>query len=159
MDTKEYVEYLLENYNVILKDIEQLKFELETFEDLVSEEIIDAMNFSSGNAERVETYKISDKTCNIALIYNEVAKRMNAEAKEEIRKMIKASEYEIRKLNYCIDRLEPKIKDVVNGVYINKLLWGELSKNLFISENTISKYKKKAVAEITQMYEIGRLAG
>lgn len=158
MDTKEYVEYLLENYNEILKDIEQLKFELETFEELVPEEMIDVMNFSTGNEERVADYRISDKTCKIALIYTEVAKRMNSEAKEEIRKMIKATEFEIKRLNYCIDRLQPKLKDVIKSVYIDKIGWSDISRNLFISENTISKYKRKAVAEITEMYEIGRLA-
>ena len=158
VETKEYVEYLFENYNEILKDIEQLKFELETYENLVPEEIIDAMNFSSGNDERVSSSTPTDKTCKIALIYSEVSKRMNNEAKEEIRKMIVASEYEIRKLDYCIARLEPKIRDVIKNIYINKMAWLVISKNLYISENTISKYKRKGIDEVTQMYNMGRVA-
>ncbi len=157
METKEYVEYLFGNYNEILKDIKQLKFELETYEDLVPEEIIEAMNFSSANGRRASAFDVSEKTCKIALIYNEVSKRMNNEAKEEIRKMIVASEYEIRKLHYCIDRLEPKIREVIKGVYIDKMSWMLVSKNLYISENTISKYKRKGIEEITNMYEMGRL--
>ena len=31
METREYVEYLLKNYNEIVKDVEQMKFELKTF--------------------------------------------------------------------------------------------------------------------------------
>ena len=158
MNTKEYVEYLFGNYNEILKDIAQLKFELETYEDLVPEEVIEAMNFSADSGKAVASYSLSDKTCKIALIYSEVSKRMNNETKEEIRKMIIASEYEIRKLHYCIDRLEPKIREVIKGVYIDKMAWLLISKNLFISENTISKYKRKGIEEITQMYEMGRVA-
>jgi DNA-directed RNA polymerase specialized sigma subunit len=158
VDTKEYVEYLFSNYNEILKDIKQLKFELEAYEDLVPEEIIEAMNFSSANGRRASVFDTSEKTCKIALIYNEVSKRMNNEAKEEIRKMIVASEYEIRKLNYCIDRLEPKIRDVIKSVYIDKMAWLVISKNLYISENTISKYKRKGIEEITEMYRMGRVA-
>ena len=158
VETKEYVEYLFANYNEILKDIAQLKFELETYEDLVPEEIIEAMNFSADSGKAVASNNLSDKTCKIALIYSEVSKRMNNETKEEIRKMIIASEYKVRKLHYCIDRLEPKIREVIKGVYIDKMAWLLISKNLFISENTISKYKRKGIEEITQMYEMGRVA-
>lgn len=154
METKEYVEYLLENYNEILKDIEQLKFELETFEELVPEEMIDVMNFSTGNEERVAAYRISDKTCKIALIYTEVAKRMNSEAKEEIRKMIKATEFEIKRLNYCIDRLQPKIKEVIKGAYLNKKSWEDIRNELFISDNTLNRYRKKGIEELVIMYNI-----
>ena len=38
------------------------------------------------------------------------------------------------------------------------MAWIAISKNLYISENTISKYKRKGIEEITQMYEMGRLA-
>ena len=86
----EYVEYLLKNYNEILKDIDQLKFEYEAFKDIASDEVIESLSFSSSNDERVTTSNVSDKTCKIALIYNEVAKRMNKESREEIYKMIKA---------------------------------------------------------------------
>lgn len=154
METKEYVEYLLENYNEILKDIEQLKFELETFEELVPEEMIDVMNFSTGNEERVAAYRISDKTCKIALIYTEVAKRMNNEAKEEIRKMIKATEFEIKRLNYCVDRLQPKIKEVIKGAYLNKKSWEDIRNELFISDNTLNRYRKKGIEELVIMYNI-----
>ncbi len=116
------------------------------------------MNFSCDSGKGVSAFNMSDKTCKVDLIYNEVSKRMNNEAKEEIRKMIIASEYEIRKLQYCFDRLESRIREVIRGVYINKMPWLVISKNLLISENTISKYKRKGIEEITQMYEIGRVA-
>lgn len=157
METKKYIEYLLENYNEILKDIEQLKFELETFEDLVPEEMIDAMNFSSGDEERVASYTVSDKTCKIALIYTEVTKRMNNEAKEEIKKMIIASEYEIRKLDYCIDRLDEKVKETIKGVYVNKGSWADVCKKLYISENTLNRYRKKGIEGLVTMYRIGKM--
>jgi DNA-directed RNA polymerase specialized sigma subunit len=157
VETKEYVEYLLENYNDILKDIKQLKFELETFEELVPEEMIDVMNFSVGNQERVASYTVSDKTCKIALIYTEVAKRMNNEAKEEIKKMIIASEYEIRKLDYCIDRLDEKFKETIKGVYVNKGSWADVCKKLYISENTLNRYRKKGIQDLVTMYRIGKM--
>ena len=39
METREYVEYLLKNYNGISKDIEQLKFEHITFKGIEPNEV------------------------------------------------------------------------------------------------------------------------
>lgn len=157
METREYVEYLLKNYNEILKDIAQLKFEYETFKDISSDEVIESLSFSSSNDERVTTSNISDKTCKIALIYNEVAKRMNKESREEIYKMIKATEFEVTRLNYCIDRLEPKVKDVVKQIFIEKCSWNEACTKCSISEKTLNKYKNKGIDKIAEMFDLGRL--
>ncbi|MEY8762496.1 MULTISPECIES: hypothetical protein [Clostridium] len=158
METREYVEYLLKNYNEIVKDVEQMKFELKTFKDVESDEVIESLNFSSPNDEKISTSSISDKTCKIALIYDEVVKRINNETKEEIIKMIKATEFEITRLNYCIDRLQTKIKEVIKGVYINKKSLKYIGNELFISENTVNRYRKKGIEEIIAMYNISRLA-
>ncbi|WP_157450823.1 hypothetical protein [Clostridium sp. ATCC 25772] len=45
----------------------------------LEDEVIESLSFSSSNYERVTTSNISDKTCKIALIYDEVVKRMNKE--------------------------------------------------------------------------------
>lgn len=157
METKEYVEYLLKNYNEILKDIEQLKFEYENFKDIEMDEVIESLNFSSSNEERIQTSSISDKTCKIALIYNEAAKRMNKESRKEIYKMIKATEFEITRLNYCIDRLESQIKEVIKKVFIEKLSWSDVCKKCAISEKTLNKYRKKGIDEIITMFNLRRL--
>jgi DNA-directed RNA polymerase specialized sigma24 family protein len=157
VETREYVEYLLKNYNEILKDIEQLKFEYEAFKDIASDEVIESLSFSSSNDERVTTSNISDKTCKISLIYKEVAKRMNKESRDEIYKMMKATEFEITRLNYCIDRLETKIKEVIKDIFIEKLSWSEACEKCSISEKTLNKYKNKGIDKITSMFDLGRL--
>lgn len=157
METKEYVEYLLKNYNDILKDIEQLKFEYTTFKDIGLDEVIESLNFSSTSGERIQTSSISDKTCKIALIYNETAKRMNKESRKEIYKMIKATEFEMTRLNYCIDRLEPAVKEVIKGIFIEKSSWNQICQKNSISEKTLNKYRKKGTEEIASMFDLGRL--
>nr|WP_269144118.1 hypothetical protein [Clostridium guangxiense] len=146
----------MKNYREILKDIDQLKFEYEAFKDIESDEVIESLSFSSSNNERVTTSNISDKTCKIALVYNEVTKRMNKESRQEIYKMMKATEFEITRLNYCIDRLEPQIKEVVKEIFMNKLSWSEACTKCSISEKTLSKYKNKGIDEITSMFDLGR---
>ena len=157
METKEYVEYLLKNYNEILKDIEQLKFEYDTFKDIETDEVIESLNFSSNSEERIQTSSISDKTCKIALIYNEAAKRMNKESREEIYKMIRVTRIEISRLDYCIDRLEPQVKEVIIKMYQQKENISNIVENLSIGERTVCRYKKKGIEDIINMYELKRL--
>lgn len=157
METREYVEYLLKNYNEILKDIDQLKFEYEAFKDIESDEVIESLSFSSSNNEKVTTSNISDKTCKIALIYNEVTKRMNKESRQEIYKMMKATEFEIARLNYCIDRLEPQVKEVIKDIFIGKLQWKDICSKISISEKTLNKYRKKGIEDIISMFDLKRL--
>lgn len=158
METREYVEYLLKNYNEILKDIEQLKFEYNAYKDIESDEVIESLNFSSVSDEKIQSSSVSDKTCKIALIYREATKRMNKESREEIYKMIKVSELEISRLDYCIDRLEPNIREVVKEIFFEGLQWKDISIKNSISEKTLNKYRKKGIEEIISMFDLRRLA-
>lgn len=157
METREYVECLLKNYNEILKDIEQLKYEYETYKDIESDEVIESFNFSSNSEERIQTSSVSDKTCKIVLIYNEATKRMNKESREEIYKVMKATEIEMARLNYCIERLEPQIKEVLKDVFIEKLQWKNICDKRSISSKTLNRYKNKAIEPITSNFSLERL--
>jgi len=157
LQTREYVEYLLKNHNEILQDIEQLKFEYEIFKKIETYEVIESLNFSSNNEDRIQTSNVSDKTCKIALIYNEVAKRMNKESREEIYKMMKATEFEMARLSYCIERLEPQIKGILIDVFIEKIQWKGICVKYSISVKTLSKYRKKGIEEIIGMFDLKRL--
>lgn len=158
METREYVEYLLKNYNEILKDIEMLKFEYKAFENIDSNEVIEALNFSSANYDRSTARNISDKTCKVALIYNEATKRMNKESRGEIYKIMRSAEIEIARLNYCIERLAPAVKEVVRELFIEKCSWSYICVRNSISEKTLNKYRKKGISEIIEMFDLRRMA-
>ena len=158
METREYVEYLLKNYNEILKDIEMLKFEYKAFKDIEPNEVIEALNFTCASYERSTTRNISDKTCKIALIYNEATKRMNKEGREEIYKIIRSAEFEIERLNYCIERLAPTVKEVVRELFIEKCSWSYICVRNSISEKTLNNYRKKGIGEIIEMFDLRTLA-
>ena len=157
METREYVECLLKNYNEILKDIEQLKYEYESYNDIEKDEVIESLNFSSNSGERIQTSSISDKTCKIALIYSEATKRMNKESKLEIYKMMKATEIEMARLNYCIERLEDRVKVVIKLIYIEHKPLYEVGGKLSIAERTVCKYRKIGVDKVISMFDINRL--
>ena len=157
METREYVEYLLKNYTKILKDIEVLKFEYNAFEDIEPIEVIEALNFSSASYKSTTKGSTSDKTSEIALIYNEAAKRMSKESRDEIYKIMKGAEIEIARLNYCIERLEPTAKAVVRELFIEKCSWSYVCIKNSISEKTLNKYKKKGINEIIEMFDVRKL--
>lgn len=161
MKTREYVEYLLKNYKEILKDIDQLKFEYESFKDITQDEFIESLNFSSRKNDefniKIKENKIQDKTSKIALVYSESLKRINKENKEEIYKMIKATELEITRLNYCINRLDQKLKAVIKELFLEKSTWNKTALKCSISEKTLSKYKNKGIDEISKMFELSSL--
>jgi DNA-directed RNA polymerase specialized sigma24 family protein len=154
VETREYVEYLLKNYHQLRGNIEQLRFELEHLNKIEPVEVIESMNFAAPSSEKVTSNSISDKTSQIALVYRESAERMNNTSVREIGKMILANEYELRRLDYCVERLETKIKTVVKAIYIEQVRWSEICSRLFVTEKTVNKYRKKGIDEVVRMFEV-----
>lgn len=157
METREYVEYLLKNYHVIREDIEQLKFELSCLDKLQPEEVIEAMNFTPPAGDKVDAGHVANKTCSIALVYREVTDRMNSLSRQELERCIAANEYELMRLDYCVDRLEERVKAVIKAVYMEQKSWSETCSRLYISQKTLNKYRKKGVDEVAGMFAMKRL--
>ena len=159
METREYVEYLLKNYHKLRQDIEQLKFELNCLQELQPEEVIEAMNFTTPQGDKVDPGRVSDKTPNIALVYREVTERINWTTRREFEKMITANEYELMKLEYCIDRLGGKISEVIKDIYLHRMNWADVCKKHYISEKTLSNYRRQAVGKLVEMFELTKSVG
>lgn len=158
METKEYVEYLLKNYSQIKREIEQLGFILESPIYDSEEETIEALTFSSPQGERVSTSTISDKTSKIALIYKEVNEKQRTAGRRDIEKMIKVNQFELMKLENAIKALDKNYRDNIKGIYIEKKKRIDLCKTLFVSENTLNRYRKKGIEEIVILFRAYRLA-
>ena len=70
---------------------------------------------------------------------------MNKESREEISKMMKATEIEMARLDYCIEILEPQVKGVIKEIFIEKTSWSDACNKNSISEKTLNKYRKKVL--------------
>ncbi|MBE6068062.1 MAG: hypothetical protein E7211_10300 [Clostridium lundense] len=158
METKEYAEYLLKNYHQIKKEIEQLVLILESPIYDSEEETIEALTFSTPQGERVSTSTISDKTSNIALIYKEVNENQKTAGRKDVEKMIKVNQFELIKLENSIASLDKNLQEVINGIYIEKKKRTDICKILFVSENTLNRYRKKGIEEIAIIFKTYRLA-
>jgi hypothetical protein len=158
METKEYVEYLLKNYYQIKREIEQLVLILESPIYDSEEETIEALTFSAPQGERVSTSVISDKTSKIALVYREVNENQKTAGRKDVEKMIKVNNFELIKLENSIASLDKNLQEVINGIYIQKARRVDMCRSLYISENTLNRYRKKGIDEIAMIFRTYRLA-
>lgn len=158
METREYVEYLLKNYHQIKKEIEQLILLLESPMYDSEEETIEGLTFTAPQGERVSTSAISDKTSKIALVYKEVNAKQKTAGRKDIEKIIKTNQFELIKLENAIGCLDKTLQEVIQKIYIDKIRRTDICKTLFISTNTLNRYRKKGINEIVEIFQTYRLA-
>lgn len=153
MDTKSYVEYLLKNYHQIKREIEMLKplLNQDIYESM--EETIEGMVFKTSQEEKVQSTKVSDKTASIALTYRQENERENLKEKRDLEKVIKGNERELLQLEQVIETLSSQYNKVIKGIYIKRQSRKQLCSQLFISENTLNRYRKKGVEEMVRVFE------
>lgn len=123
---KEYVITLLERYNSLRKEIEALEFELENIRMSVPEEMIEAMQFSSPNGERVSGGTPSDKTPDVALTYRERFSQLTTQAVQEIGFRLAYLSGMIRRLEHSIDMLDAHQAAIIREYYFERYSWREL---------------------------------
>lgn len=157
MDTKEHVEYLLKNYHEIKRNLDRLNFEIERFSGLSYDKVIESLNFTTPEGERVQSSSVSDKSSRIALSYREYADKLNGDV------MTLAWQYHIERsemdvLEYCITLLEPRLSEVITDMFINRMTWTELCNKYYVSVAMIGKYRKKGISEICRMYDMRQSA-
>ncbi len=151
MENIERVVWLLKNYHEIKRHLERMNFEIERFQGLSNEEVIETLNFAVPAGERVQTTNISDKPGRISLMYKDYADKLNSDVIEL------AWEYHTQKsemdlLDYCITLLEPKLSEVITDMFINKRTWVAICVKHHISERTLGRYRKSGIAQIAQEF-------
>ena len=68
-------------------------------------------------------------------------------------KEIRAAEFEIMRLEHCVDRLDRKVRDVIRDLYFNEMTWSKVCDKYVISERTLNKYRKIAVDELVVTFD------
>lgn len=157
MEPKSYVEYLLKNYHSIQQEVEQLKFEIACFPELSPIETIEMLNYQKSEGDRVQTSDVTDKTAKIALIYSEVTARLNDEARKEIENVIKVTEFELAKLHFSIEQLEPHLQQVIESLFFDRLTVYAVSREQSVAERTVQKYKQQAIDILASRFNLKRL--
>lgn len=148
LESKEYVEYLLKNYHQIKREIEVLKVLLEITIYESDEEIIEEMNFETFKGEKVKHRNIADKTANIAMGYKEKREKQESNRIKELKKEIRKKEVELLKLETTVEILETPMQRVIKGLYFEGKSRVQLCRELYVSEVTLGRWRKKGIGKI-----------
>ncbi len=117
------------------------------------EETIEGMVFKRFKEEKVQTSMVSDKTSSIALSYEEENQRINTKEHKDLKRILEGNERELLKLEQVMETLSSPHQKVIKGIYIKRQSRRLICSQLFISENTLNRYRKKAMAEMVMIFE------
>lgn len=146
MEHRNYAEYILKNYHQIKREVKVKKALLEITLSETQEDIIEAMNFQRFQGEKVNHSQVSDKTASIALDYKGVREK----AVRELQRDIRERKLELLKVDTAVGALEEKEQRVITGIYVDRKSRVQLCRELYISEGTLNRWRKKGVDSINQ---------
>jgi DNA-directed RNA polymerase specialized sigma subunit len=155
MTSKEKIIQLLVSYPNMKRKIGQLRYELENAPKLSDDEVIGSLALGSSlrGISSVNSGRISDKTMTIAMKYKTTGGRMVNEARIQIAQELNSLEQETHRLEHYLSILPENLSAVVRFYYFEKIPNSQIAEHFEISEPTVIHRKKKAVSELTAMYE------
>lgn len=146
------VEAILKSYPEMVQKRNCLAYQIAHFKGLSAEEVIESMYTPRQDGERVQTSTISDKTAQIAMVYQERRERLNREWYEYLEAQLKALNDELLFFEAALDSLSGRLPCIMRDMVIDHLTWNELAQKYYVSQRMIGKYRKKAIAELESLY-------
>lgn len=150
---REHVEKLIAEYPKMLSTRAFLKKQIESYEPVTVDDVIDSMTFAQPDGDRVQTGNTSDKTCSIALHFRD---RVNQMTEEVIGTWVKEYDYldeEIGFLERCIRNLSGDQYDVMSMLVLDGASWDEAEGCLSMGRRTIASRRQEAIGQITREYQ------
>lgn len=148
LEGRNYTEYILKNYHQIKRELEGKKALLKVTICECEEEFIEGRTFQTFGEEKVKNSTIADKTANIAISYRDLMAR---EVEEQVRGLtmdIRKRELELLRVEKAVEVLEEKHQRVIKGLYFQGKSRRQLCRELYISEGTLSRWRRKSVDNI-----------
>ena len=153
------VEALLTSYKELKRTLELLAFRINYFSGLSGDHIIEELTFTSPQGERVTTSGVSDKTLRIALAYQNTSYEQSKEILEELVRRHGALKTDLDFLEHCITLLENELSNVATDLFIKGMDSTQIGAKYNLSRSSINRYRLKAIAEITKMYQEIQMVG
>ena len=145
-------EKLFKEYRSWKKDMGLLEFELSRFEGVPYEDVIRSMCLGRPQGERVQGGGTSDKTGNAAVKYRQVKERLDDDWFDYLLGRYQAVKEELDFFEYAVGQLSGRLPEVVRDMVMEDMTWRALSEKYSVSEAMIGKYRKKALAEMRELY-------
>lgn len=152
MENQQAVEYLLKSYHQIKREVESEKALLKLLITEREEELIEELNFKSIIKEKVKENRKADKTGNIAIKCIEAKENPQLIGAEDLKRKVRKKEMELIKLEAAVGILEEKEQKVIRDLYFERKTRHHISRELYISEVTLDRWKKKAVKKMGEWW-------
>lgn len=146
------IEQLIQNYPKMVMRRDCLRNQLQNFKGVTEQEMIDTMNYFTPQGDRVQTSGVSDKTASIAVAYQEKADHINREWVRHLVIKLAEVEEEIDFFHASLASLSPDLVPFMHDLVIERLTWDSLEAKYHISRFTVSKYRRRAIAELDALY-------
>jgi len=145
---------LLKSYPAMKSRAVQLRFELDNPPVIGDDEFIGCLAAGARADGRscAAGGRISDKTMAIATQYGDIKAGIEKDSKNDIKRELRLLEAEINRLEFYVSLLDKNESDIIRMIYFERKAWKNIEADLHISERTLFRYRKSAIAELSSMY-------
>lgn len=148
------VEKIMQEYRQMVMERSCLENQIKNFKGITEEEMIDSMQFSQPDGERVQTSGISDKTARIAVSYKDKMDTINKEWQEHLEKKHAVIVEELIFFESAVFSLSGILPEFISDMVMKGVSWDELANKYHISRTMVAKNRKKAIRELEVLYII-----
>ena len=131
-----------------------LENQIKNFKGLTELEMIDSLQFSQPDGERVQTSGISDKTARIAVSYKDKVNSINKEWQDHLEKKHAVIVEDLIFFESAVLSLSGILPKFISDMVIKGLSWDNLADKYHISRTMVAKNRKKAIHELETLYTI-----
>lgn len=129
-----------------------LEHQIKNFKGISETEMIESMNFSNPEGERVQTSNISNKPASIALNYHARMEEINREWYEHLEKRYLMLSEDVRFFEAALTALSGYLPDFMTDMVVNGCTWDYLCEHYHISRTMVAKNRRKAIVELDELY-------
>lgn len=149
----ERIETLIRDYPKNKMELKCLEKQIQNFRGISETEMIDSMQFSHPEGERVQSSGVSDKTARIAVNYRERMDRINREWYEHLEQRYFFLSEEISFLESAVKSLPGTMGEIMQDLIFNQTSWDDLAEKHYMSRRSVGRYRQKAIEELDALYE------
>jgi hypothetical protein len=147
------LETILKDYHQMVFERNSLQHQLATFKGITAEEVIESMLTPSDNGERVRNSTVADETSHIAINYQERMHQINKEWYESLEQEFVRLNNEIVFFESAVASLPKPNASIMQDMVIRQTTWDELVFKYSISRMTLSRYRMKALEQLSLLYD------
>lgn len=145
---------LIKQYPEKKQELAVLQNQIKNFKGVTENEVIDSMQFSSPQGERVQSSVISDKTAKIAISYRERTKQINDEWYRYLVEQYTTLRDELEFFEFALTQLSGQLSGIMHDLVIEQNTWERTMERYHISRKTLWRYRQKAITELDRLYEM-----